>query len=66
VNRRAFALGLAGAWAASTFDAVAASARQEEDEVSPRARALYRRALILDGNSAPPGGDLLPLPQADL
>lgn len=66
MNRRAFAVSLVGAWAASALDAVAESAPQEEAEVSPRARALYRRALILDGNSTPPGGDLLPLPQADL
>src|SRR5579862_4457561 len=34
--------------------------------VSSQARALYRRALILDCNAAPPSADHLPLPQADL
>jgi membrane dipeptidase len=70
VNRRAFSLTLAGAWAGTALAGAARSTAKsvagEESELSPRARALYRRALILDCNSGPPGGQLLPLPQTDL
>ena len=34
--------------------------------VSPRARALYQHALVLDCNSSPPVEDNLPLPAGDL
>ena len=66
MNRRAVSLTLAGVWAATALPPAARAALREPAEVSPRARALYRRALILDCNSTPPGGDLLPLPQAEL
>ena len=66
MNRREFSHTLASAWAAIALSPAARPAPSAVAEVSPRARALYRRALILDCNSGPPGGDLLPLPQADL
>jgi membrane dipeptidase len=63
VNRREFSLGLAGA---ALAPAAAAAAAPQGATPAARAQALYRRALILDCNSAPPPFDHLPLPQAAL
>jgi membrane dipeptidase len=77
MNRREFTTGLAGAAAATALAELAraqpsppahaeAPAHPESSPaVSPHARALYRSALVLDCNSAPPEGRL-PLSQADL
>src|SRR5580704_9428654 len=64
MNRREFSGSLllaSGAWFAP-----GATLAESPAQVSPRARALYRRALILDCNSAPPLPDHLPMAQADL
>jgi membrane dipeptidase len=71
VNRREFsvvAAAAAGMALASGAGAAAAQPRegQVEAAVSEQARRLYQRSLILDANSAPPLGERLPLPQADL
>lgn len=67
MNRREFSHTLVGAWAASALAPAARTApREPEEDVSSRARALYRRALILDCNCAPPEAERLPLPQAEL
>jgi membrane dipeptidase len=71
VNRREFsvvAAAAAGMALASGAGAAAAQPRegQAEAAVSEQARRLYQRSLILDANSAPPLGERLPLPQADL
>ncbi|MGB9330841.1 MAG: membrane dipeptidase [Steroidobacteraceae bacterium] len=63
MNRREFSGALAAA-ALLTPSLRASSAPQTS--VSAQARALYRRALVLDCNSAPPMPDTLPLSQADL
>jgi len=63
MNRREFSGALAAA-ALLTPSLRASSAPQTP--VSARARALYRRALVLDCNSAPPEPDTLPLSQEDL
>jgi membrane dipeptidase len=74
VNRREFSRRLAAAAAAAAAASLAPPGRAEPPparaeagvaNVSVHARALYRSALILDCNSAPPEGRL-PLPQADL
>lgn len=71
MNRREFSQSLAGAAAAAALPSLAraesAPARAEPPApaVSAHARALYRSALILDCNSAPPE-ERLPLPQAEL
>ncbi len=65
MNRRQFS----GALAAATGAALLTPPRAwsaPQIPVSAQARALYRRALVLDCNSAPPMPDALPLPQADL
>jgi len=64
MNRRQFATALAGLAAGASLTRGARGAPAAA--VSDAARSLYRRALILDCNSAPPGADSLPLPQADL
>jgi membrane dipeptidase len=62
MNRREFSQVLGAAAAGAALAPLAAAT----DTVSPAARALYARALILDCNSSPPLEDRLPLPQADL
>src|SRR5580700_11477127 len=62
MNRREFSQVLGAAAAGAALAPLAAAT----DTVSPAARALYARALILDCNSSPPLEDHLPLPQADL
>ncbi len=63
MNRRDFGAGLlAGAGALY----LARASADTLPAVSAQARALYRRALVLDCNSAPPIPDKLPVPQADL
>ena len=66
MNRREFSHTLAGVWAATALTTAARTAPPMEATVSAAARALYRRALILDCNCAPPSAERLPLPQADL
>ena len=65
LSRRAFTGALAAA-AAAALAPWRPGAAAEPPPVSARARALYRRALILDCNSAPPGNGPPPLPQSDL
>ena len=71
MNRREFSQSLAGAAAAAALGRLAraesppARAEPPAPGVSAHARALYRSALILDCNSAPPE-ERLPLPQAEL
>jgi membrane dipeptidase len=66
MNRRQFS----GAFTVAAVGAALAPWRSHATEsapgVSEQARQLYRRALILDCNSAPPEEEQLPLPQADL
>ena len=65
MNRREFSGSLllaSGAW----FAPGATLAEPVPAKVSPQAQALYRRALILDCNSAPPLPERLPMAQADL
>ncbi len=62
MNRREFTTALLCSAAAAGARGAGAAA----PEVSPRARALYRRALVLDCNSAPPFSGQLPLPQSAL
>ena len=67
MNRREFSGGLAlAAGALGLAPRLAAAAADQEPPVSAAARALYRRALILDCNSSPPISDTLPIPQSDL
>jgi membrane dipeptidase len=63
MNRRAFA-GLAGG--AVLAAALAPRATRAAEPADARARALYRRALVLDCNSAPPFEGDQPLTPADL
>jgi membrane dipeptidase len=63
MDRRQFSISLALAAALAPVTGRAATAAAP---VSPRARALYQRSLVLDCNSAPPMQDSLPLPAADL
>jgi hypothetical protein len=68
MNRREFSSLMAGAAAAALLPS-AAFAKQSEaySAVSPQAAELYRGALVLDCNSAPPGDPTqLPLPHSDL
>src|ERR1700722_15471019 len=65
MNRREFSGSLLLASGACLAPA-AALAEPSPATVSPQARALYRRALILDCNSAPPLPERLPMAQADL
>jgi membrane dipeptidase len=66
MNRRQFSVTLTGAAAMTAFEPWRSGAAQSAAGVSEQARELYRRALILDCNSAPPTEEQLPLPQADL
>lgn len=65
MNRRQFSAALAGACAAAAYAPLRVLAA-DAPGVREQTRALYRKALVLDCNSAPPGYDALPLPQADL
>jgi len=65
MNRREFSLQFSSVAAAASL-APLARAAVNEAPISDRARTLYRRALILDCNCAPPLENKLPLPQADL
>jgi membrane dipeptidase len=65
MNRREFSSSLllvSGVWLAPA----AVEAESSSEKISPRAQALYRRALILDCNSAPPLPERLPMAQTDL
>jgi membrane dipeptidase len=66
MNRRQFSVALTGAAAMTAFEPWRSGAAQSAAGVSEQARELYRRALILDCNSAPPTEEQGPLPQADL
>src|SRR5580704_12618453 len=66
MNRRQFSVALTGVAAMTAFEPWRLGAAQSAAGVSEQARELYRRALILDCNSAPPTEEQLPLPQADL
>jgi membrane dipeptidase len=66
MNRREFSGGLMLASGAAWLAPAAVLGTPATAPISPQARELYRRALILDCNSAPPFEDKLPLPQADL
>jgi len=67
VNRRD-AIVAAGAAALVSLAPGVALADSGEDavNVSPKARALYARALVFDANCGPPLEETLPLPKADL
>jgi membrane dipeptidase len=68
VNRREFSSLMAGAAAASLLGSnVLAEQPASDAPISPAAAELYKRALVLDGNSGPPGtnGDV-PLAQSAL
>lgn len=66
MNRRQFSAALSGIAAVAALGRWRAGAAQGTPGVSEAARALYRRALILDCNSSPPMPDELPLSQANL
>ncbi len=68
MNRREFSSLVAGSALATLLRSIAVAQPSGQDAaVSPAANALYRRALVLDCNSGPPGDPTkLPLPQADL
>jgi membrane dipeptidase len=65
MDRREFALGASALIAAGI--APAAHATATESTISPAARALWRRAIVLDCNIGPQfSADTFPLPQADV
>jgi hypothetical protein len=69
MNRREFSLIVAGATVAGSAPAPLLAQRTASNmsAVSQQTAKLYRRALVLDCNSGPPGEDgRLPLPQTDL
>ena len=68
MNRREFSALVAGASITALLRSVVVAEQSERDAaVSPAAAELYRRALVLDCNSGPPGDPTkLPLPQSDL
>lgn len=68
MNRREFSSLAAGSALAALLHSIAvAQPSGEENVVSPAAAELYRRALVLDCNSGPPGDpSKLPLSHADL
>jgi membrane dipeptidase len=68
VNRREFSSLIAGtAVSVLLRSSVLAQQSDTNTSVSPAAADLYRRALVLDCNSAPPGANgKLPISQADL
>jgi membrane dipeptidase len=66
MNRRDFALRTGSLLGLSTFGASAFAAQTAPASVTPAARDLYRRALVLDCNLAVDLGDTLPLSQATL
>lgn len=64
MDRREFALGAGALLAAGGFGG---SALAYDDAISSRARALHRRAIVVDANLGPPlTSDQLPLAQATL
>ncbi|MDZ4691590.1 dipeptidase [Terricaulis sp.] len=64
MNRRDFALGASALAAAGAF---AAPSFAQTNAISSRARSVFRRATVVDGNLGPPiYSDDLPLPQATL
>jgi membrane dipeptidase len=66
VNRREFSSLITASAVAALFRSISVAQQPTRDTaVSPDAAELYRRVLILDCNSGPPG-DKLPLPQSDL
>ena len=66
MNRREFCASLSGVAAAAAATPPLLAAAPEPVAVSPEARALYARALILDCNAAPPLNDQLLLSTSDL
>ena len=66
MNRREFSGVLAAVAGAALLSPLRGRTAPQTPPVSAHARALYRRALVLDCNSAPPLPDTLPVPQADL
>ncbi len=68
MNRRQFSSLAAGTALATLFRSITVAEQTKEEAVtSPAAAELYRRSLVLDCNSGPPGDPTkLPLPQADL
>ncbi len=56
MNRRDFTLGTASVAAAAAFRVGRADADTQEPPISREARALHRRAIVLDANLAPPAG----------
>src|SRR5262247_2823323 len=56
MNRRDFTLGTVTVLAAATFSSRVARAEVSEPTISREARALHRRAIVLDANLAPPAG----------
>lgn len=69
MNRREFSYMMAGAAASALAPSIVMAQQPgatKGSNVSASAAELYRRALVLDCNSAPPYEGLLPLPQPDL
>jgi membrane dipeptidase len=66
VNRRQFSRALVATTGGAVLAPLRGWSAPQTPRVSAQARALYRRALVLDCNSAPPMPDVLPLPRADL
>ncbi len=67
MNRREFSSLAATTALAALFRSISLAQQSKEGAISPVASDLYRRALVLDCNSGPPGDPTkLPLPQADL
>ena len=66
MNRRQFTLSTSSLLGLSTVSAHVFAAPTVSPAVSPAARDLYQRALVLDCNLAPDLGDSLPLPQTSL
>jgi membrane dipeptidase len=56
MNRRDFTLSAGSVLAAAAFGGGAARAQESEPNISREARALHRRAIVLDANLAPPAG----------
>src|SRR5262249_44542087 len=68
MNRRDFTSLIVGsAISTLSYSRVWGQQAATENSISPQAAELYRRALVLDCNSGPPGDPShLPLPQSDL
>jgi len=56
MNRRDFTLGTASMIAAAAVRTGKVNADTPEPAISREARALHRRAIVLDANLAPPAG----------